>query len=645
MTLYLPENVRRVLDGLTAAGHDCYAVGGCVRDLLRGAEPTDYDITTSALPHETKALFERLGCRVAETGLRHGTVTVIWQGQPYEITTFRMETGYSDHRRPDRVDFTKDVTEDLARRDFTVNAMAYHPDKGLIDPYGGREDLKNGILRCVGDPARRFDEDALRILRAFRFASALGLTVEPGTYEAAVKKAETLRYVSAERIFAELKKLLCGRDAGRILPDMRPILNAILPEVAEWDDEQYRMSVSFVAAAPKEPILRLAALFSAAPDRATGALKQLKSDNDTSRTVVWLVSKLWEPIPTDGAAIKRLMQQADRLPKGIFSLLDLQRACRPEERGAIEQVRQTVKQVLAEGEVYLPKQLNIDGTAVAEFVSGPAVGQVLKRLYEEVITGATPNEPAALRERAREMTNVKTLRTVWEHNGDDTILYAADYPGAFTRGESLSVAKGKMADEMASYAAWLGLSLPPVQEIEVTQDAPCGLAVRDADSAVLFDGEKEPLTYAEYEQLKAVALKAASDFNILYSAIPDKSAELVPSRSTFYGAVPRTAEEMYRHTKSVNSYYFAEIGVAADNDGDILSCRSRGFAALEEQEGFLSNPMYDGSYGECWTLRKVLRRFIWHDRIHAKAMYRRAVQRWGKDGIPDPFCFDRLSLK
>ncbi len=232
-----------------------------------------------------------------------------------------------------------------------------------------------------------------------------------------------------------------------------------------------------------------------------------------------------------------------------------------------------------------------------------------------------------------------TVHCVWEHNGGDTLLYAVELPGAFARGDNVETALEKMRQEVRGFLAWQGVFAPLDVELEIVQEADCVLNVRDADSDVLFDAEKAPLTLQEYTQFKALALKSAADFHALYTAIPDKAATAQPPRKTFYGAVPRSACEMYIHTKNVNDYYFGEIGVAADNEGTILECRSRGFAALEQQPDFLQNTVFDGSYGELWSLRKLLRRFIWHDRIHAKAMYRMVRRVFGPDAVPDVFCF------
>ena len=231
------------------------------------------------------------------------------------------------------------------------------------------------------------------------------------------------------------------------------------------------------------------------------------------------------------------------------------------------------------------------------------------------------------------------IRCVWEHNGEDTLLYAENLPGAYTRGKSLAEALAKMPREAERMLIWQGVYLAEPVTAEVMEDRPCDLKVSDADSDVLFSAEAEPLTAAEYAALKALCMKSAADFHALYEAVPDKYASALPHRKTFYGDVPRTAEEMYRHTRSVNSYYFGEIGVDADNDGTIFACRARGFAALEALPGFLEMPPVEGSYGEMWSLRKVLRRFLWHDRIHAKAMTRMALRTFGPDSIPDIFAF------
>ena len=218
------------------------------------------------------------------------------------------------------------------------------------------------------------------------------------------------------------------------------------------------------------------------------------------------------------------------------------------------------------------------------------------------------------------------MKFVWEHNGNDTLLYSVDYVGAYTRGSCLEAAIEKIPSEIETYSLWSGQTSVQIEQIEIVQDKKSTLQIADADSDVLFDSEKAPLTQEEYEELKSLVLKSAKDFHDLYFSIPSKDASCLPVRRTFYGNVPRTAKEMYEHTKNVNSYYFGEIEITADNEGTIYDCRKRGFEVLEKTSGFLENVVIEGSYGELWSLRKVMRRFLWHDRIHAKAMYRMAVK-------------------
>ena len=233
------------------------------------------------------------------------------------------------------------------------------------------------------------------------------------------------------------------------------------------------------------------------------------------------------------------------------------------------------------------------------------------------------------------------IRCVWEHNGGDSILFAENFIGAFARGASLEEAKLKMPEEIRRFQLWKGEDPVDEFEIEIVQEKGSDLQIRDADSDVLFVSEAAPLGAEEYRYLRSIAMKSAEDFYALYEAFPDKHSSYNPKRRTFYGDVPRTAEEMYVHTKNVNAYYFSEIGVDADNEGTIISCRARGFETLENIPDFLSSAVITGSYDEQWSVRKVLRRFIWHDRIHAKAMYRMGILTFGTEAIPDVFGFAR----
>ena len=240
--ILLPAPVRSILSTLQQQGHSAFAVGGCVRDSLMGRAPHDWDVCTSARPGEIKAAFP--GKCLSAPGIRHGTVTVLLEHTPYEVTTFRTDGAYSDHRRPDSVRFVRSVTDDLARRDFTVNAMAYSPAAGLIDPFGGAADLAAKRLRCVGEPARRFSEDVLRVLRMARFAATMGFSVEPQTAAAALAKCGALTEVAIERSRAEFCKMLCGRHVARVLRNYRALFEPLLPCLSHVSDAAWENAVS-----------------------------------------------------------------------------------------------------------------------------------------------------------------------------------------------------------------------------------------------------------------------------------------------------------------------------------------------------------------------------------------------------------------
>lgn len=229
---------------------------------------------------------------------------------------------------------------------------------------------------------------------------------------------------------------------------------------------------------------------------------------------------------------------------------------------------------------------------------------------------------------------------VWEHNGNDTLLYANNVIGAFTRGTSKEEAIAKMEAEVRLFLQWSGKEVPLDIFVSVVQEKDSTLMIRDADSDVLFDTERGPMTASEYAELKALALKSADDFERLYRQIPDKHKSALTARPTFYEKTPVTAWEMYKHTRGVNRYYFGEIGVEIDEEGGIADCRRRGFVTLETTEDYLENRVFCGSYDEEWSLRKVLRRFLWHDRIHAKAMWRMARKTFPNTEFENLFLFD-----
>ena len=231
------------------------------------------------------------------------------------------------------------------------------------------------------------------------------------------------------------------------------------------------------------------------------------------------------------------------------------------------------------------------------------------------------------------------VRCVWEHNGNDSLIYAENAPGAFARGATRAEAMSKLDGELRAWSRWQGKLPRDSYDFSIVQEKASELQIADADSDVLFEREKAHILLTEYMELKALVLKSAEDFQRLYDSVPDPDLSCLPQRQTFYGAVPRTAREMYEHTKNVNDYYFGEIGVETDHEGSILECRRRGFEALEQLPEYLENRVVEGSYGELWNLRKVLRRFLWHDRIHAKAMYRMAVRTFGSARVENIFAF------
>lgn len=247
MKFILPEKVEYILSMLENAGFSADIVGGSVRDLLLGKAPDDYDITTSATPEQTKAVFADY--RTVDTGIKHGTVSVIIDGSPYEITTYRVDGEYKDSRHPESVSFTTRIEEDLSRRDFTVNAIAYSKKRGITDPFGGREDLENRIIRAVGDPELRFSEDALRILRGIRFSSVLGFDIDGPTSDAIHNKAHLLKNVSVERIFVELKKMLCSDYAYKLIYEYSDVLLTVIPSLERicLPDEEAFSSADFLS--------------------------------------------------------------------------------------------------------------------------------------------------------------------------------------------------------------------------------------------------------------------------------------------------------------------------------------------------------------------------------------------------------------
>lgn len=429
----IPTAALQALAQLQAAGFEACLVGGCVRDFLLGSAPKDFDMTTSATPEEIKSVFA--GDRLIETGLQHGTVTVLLAGEPLEITTYRQDGIYSDNRHPDCVAFTRSLREDLARRDFTINAMAYSPETGLSDFYGGQADLAARTVRCVGDADRRFGEDALRMLRALRFAAVLDFRIAPETAAAMGRNRALLRNVSAERVREELTKLLCGAAAGRVLRSFPAVLGVVVPELlpaVDFDQcsvyhhlDVYAHTAAVVDACPREPVLRWAALFhdlgkpatfsqdedgtghfyghpAESRRMASAVMERLKFDRATRERVLLLVEHHDVPPPEDTkAAQRRLHRWGEDACRQLLALGrgdNLGQSPAYQDRQALLQRAEGLyDQVLAEQRCFSLRDLAIKGDDLLELgYRGKAVGQNLDRLLDAVIDGQTENTKEAL---------------------------------------------------------------------------------------------------------------------------------------------------------------------------------------------------------------------------------------------------------
>lgn len=438
----IPENIIFILNRLKESGHEAYLVGGCVRDQLMGKTPHDYDITTSALPDTVEKCF--LDCHVIETGLQHGTVTVISDGQPVEITTFRKDGEYLDNRRPENVTFVSDLESDLSRRDFTVNALAYSPDKGLIDLFNGVEDIHAGLIRCVGNPVKRFNEDGLRIMRALRFASKLGFSIEKSTSEAVHSQKELLNNIAAERIFTELKGLLVGIGAEKILMEYRDILFQIIPELAPMSNfpqnnphhmyDVWTHTVKAICAAEQDEILRLTLLFHDSgkpachttdeegidhfhghPDTsveiAGSVLNRLRCDNTTKNEVLSLikyhdvryspydnrVKKFIAKLGED--RFRRLLQirRADIMGQSLWS--------RNKKLINLDHLANILAEMKESGACMSIRDMAINGRDLIELgvPQGKAVGEILNSLFDMVCTDTISNKREHLLDEARRM--------------------------------------------------------------------------------------------------------------------------------------------------------------------------------------------------------------------------------------------------
>lgn len=393
-----PESILEALDRLTAAGHQAYLVGGCVRDDALGVRPHDYDIACSAEPEETKRVFS--ADRTIDTGLKHGTVTVLLAGEPIEITTFRRDGEYLDGRHPESVRFSRALSDDLSRRDFTINAMAYGKE-GLIDPFGGMNDLNNKIIRCVGDPSRRFQEDALRILRALRFSSKLGFTIEKATREQMNALKGRMALVSRERVFAEMTGLIMGRDAARVMHKEKAILFAVLPML---DNEPWARALRMVQHAPPDETARWAALLSPyGRETAKSAARSLKMSNALTKSISSAAAWLDKPLSRDDIQYRLTLMSAAEL----FLLLDLRQADGG-DANEIQSLRAESQRIIDEDECVSLSQLAVRGSHLIENgIAGAQIGHILRALLRDVALHRLPNERQALLDAARRMNEAQ----------------------------------------------------------------------------------------------------------------------------------------------------------------------------------------------------------------------------------------------
>ena len=398
--LSLPNGAKFALERLESRGYEAYVVGGCVRDSLLGLSPHDWDLTTNATPDETAAAFS--DCRLIDYGKKHGTVTVLFHGEPLEITTYRLDGVYTDNRHPASVTFSKTLADDLARRDFTVNAMAYHPARGLVDLFGGANDLARRAIRCVGNAETRFEEDGLRILRAVRFASALDFSLEPETGRAVHARVALLDHIARERIREEWNKLLLGKSPAKILSAYPDVAARAIPAFAGAG----RVDPAALSAAPNDLIIRLSVLFHVYLSKenrletADRAMRDLRYDNAAREETLAVLELAGADMDPAEAAVRRLL--VSHAPQTLKRALEAKRCLGipfPEKIPAV------LETVLARGDCVALRDLAVNGRDLmnAGIPAGKPVGAVLNRLFEAVVEGDLPNRKDALLRAAADM--------------------------------------------------------------------------------------------------------------------------------------------------------------------------------------------------------------------------------------------------
>jgi len=390
MQINLPEHVNFILNTLQAAGFEAYIVGGCVRDIIRGVQPKDWDITTSATPLEAKANF----LRTIDTGIKHGTITVLLDGQPYEVTTYRIDGEYLDNRRPQTVEFTTNIEEDLSRRDFTMNAIAYSPITGFVDPFGGQEDINRGLIRCVGDPLHRFGEDALRMLRAIRFAAVTGFDINKDILTAISVLKATLQNISPERIREEFGKLITSQNPETVvLLDKTGLLPFVLGN-RDYEGDIIQ-AAHWLTICPSQESMRLA-LFLYNQIDCEKLLQAMRFDNKTAKEAAMLVRLLYEELPANRYQIKKILRF---VPQALFeNFLTLNEIISPNNN--VAHIRSEVQDIVSKAECFTLKNLAINGVDLKALgiEQGEAMGKTLEWLLDEVMQNPTLNQKKTLLE-------------------------------------------------------------------------------------------------------------------------------------------------------------------------------------------------------------------------------------------------------
>lgn len=401
----LPDDVRRIIKTIEDNGYEAYAVGGCVRDSILGRNPDDWDITTSARPEQIKSFFKK----TIDTGIKHGTVTVMMNHTGYEVTTYRIDGEYKDGRHPESVEFSAKLVDDLKRRDFTINAMAYNESNGFVDEFNGREDLNNHVIRCVGNPIERFSEDALRMMRAIRFSAQLGFDIDSKTYAAIVELAPAIRQVSMERVQVELVKTIMSDNPFYVKQYEQ---TGLLRENLSYMDEilsgkLVKNAMAMLKYAPKSTVLRYAAIFNMGePDRVKAELKALKLDNYTVDTVTKLVAYSKDTIEENEPAVREAVHKYGKELLALMFENEEARINTKEEivgislssqRLHLNRIKKMYEDIISRGDCISVKDLDITGNDLMEYgLSGVQIGKTLNELLHIVIENPKLNEKSTL---------------------------------------------------------------------------------------------------------------------------------------------------------------------------------------------------------------------------------------------------------